>query len=75
MYQGLCWSNFSLHFIWLHLILFMYCQLSWFIDHVCHLKLAAHKSGEDLEWELLLYPTLWDPVDCSLPGSSVHGIF
>ena len=22
-----------------------------------------------------LYPTLYDPVDCSLPGSSVHGIF
>ena len=21
------------------------------------------------------YPTLWDLVDCSLPGSSVHGIF
>ena len=21
-----------------------------------------------------LYPTLCDPVDCSLPGSSVHGI-
>ena len=21
------------------------------------------------------YPTLSDPVDCSLPGSSVHGIF
>ena len=21
-----------------------------------------------------LCPTLWDPVDCSLPGSSVHGI-
>ena len=20
-------------------------------------------------------PTLWDPIDCSLPGSSVHGIF
>ena len=20
-------------------------------------------------------PTLWDPMDCSLPGSSVHGIF
>ena len=20
-------------------------------------------------------PTLWDPVDCSLPGFSVHGIF
>ena len=52
----------------------MYCQLSWFIDHICHLKLVAHKSGEDFEWELLLYLTLWDPVDCSLPGSSVHGI-
>ena len=22
-----------------------------------------------------LYPTLRDPTDCSLPGSSVHGIF
>ena len=21
------------------------------------------------------YPTLWDPIDCSLPDSSVHGIF
>ena len=21
------------------------------------------------------YPTLSDPMDCSLPGSSVHGIF
>ena len=21
------------------------------------------------------YPTLWDPTDCSLPGSSIHGIF
>ena len=20
-------------------------------------------------------PTLWDPIDCSLPGSSLHGIF
>ena len=20
------------------------------------------------------FPTLWDPMDCSLPGSSVHGI-
>ena len=20
-------------------------------------------------------PTLWDPIDCCLPGSSVHGIF
>ena len=20
------------------------------------------------------FPTLWDPMDCNLPGSSVHGI-
>ena len=24
---------------------------------------------------LQLCPTLWDPMDSSLPGSSVHGIF
>ena len=24
---------------------------------------------------LQLYPTLCDPMDCSLPGSSIHGIF
>ena len=22
-----------------------------------------------------LYPTIRDPMDCSLPGSSIHGIF
>ena len=35
--------------------------------------------GQTLQQELLLLfmkscPTLCDPVDCSLPGSSVHGI-
>ena len=20
-------------------------------------------------------PTFWDPMDCSLPGSSIHGLF
>ena len=25
-------------------------------------------------WVAKLNPTLWDPMDCSLPGSSVHGI-
>ena len=36
-----------------------------------------------IDWYFKLYGakslqlclTLWDPVDCSLPGSSVHGIF
>ena len=25
-------------------------------------------------WVTQSYPTLWNPMDCSLPGSSVHGI-
>ena len=25
-------------------------------------------------YSLQLCPTLWDPMDCSLPGSSIHGI-
>ena len=27
------------------------------------------------KWVAQSYPTLCDPIDCSLPGSSVHGIF
>ena len=33
-------------------------------------------SGGTLKSEVVqLCPTLWDPMDCSPPGSSVHGIF
>ena len=34
-------------------------------------------SLEDMKWSEVaqLCPTLCDPMDCSLPGSSVHGIF
>ena len=32
------------------------------------------KEGSESE-VAQLYQTLCDPVDCSLPGSSVHGIF
>ena len=32
---------------------------------------AAAAAAKSLQ----LCPTLCDPVDCSLPGSSVHGIF
>ena len=35
------------------------------------LKVSAAAAAESLQ----LYPTLCDPVDCSLAGSSVHGIF
>ena len=33
--------------------------------------------NEEVKWSVIaqLYPTLWDPVDGSLPGSSIHEIF
>ena len=41
---------------------------------VCHflLQWMKVKSESEVAW---LCPTLSDPMDCSLPGSSVHGIF
>ena len=27
------------------------------------------------KWSCSVCPTLWDPMGCSLPGSSIHGIF
>ena len=39
--------------------------------------LKINYSSSFLNVNLLVsqsYPTLWDPMDCSLPGSSVHGI-
>ena len=35
-----------------------------------HISLSLYRKAL-----LCSYPTLWDPMDCSLPGSSVHGIF
>ena len=32
-------------------------------------------KGRDRESEVAQCPTLSDPMDCSSPGSSVHGIF
>ena len=37
---------------------------------------SEESESEESESEVVqLCPTLWDPIDCSLPGSSVHGIF
>ena len=33
--------------------------------------MKVKSESEDAQW----YPTLSDPMDFSLPGSSVHGIF
>ena len=43
------------------------CKYSSFL-HPFLFAAAAAKS-------LQLCLTLWDPIDCSLPGSSIHGIF
>ena len=40
----------------------------------CHLFLKCMKVKSESELAQLC-PTLSDPMDCSLPGSSVHGIF
>ena len=40
----------------------------------CHFLLQCVKVKSERE-VTQLFPTLSDPMDCSLPGSSVHGIF
>ena len=40
----------------------------------CHFLLQCMKVKSESE-DAQSCPTLSDPVDCSLPGSSVHGIF
>ena len=38
-------------------------------------KLWLLKAGENESEVAQSCPTLCDPMDCSLPGSSIHGIF
>ena len=40
----------------------------------CHFLLQCMKVKSESE-DAQSCPTLSDPMDCSLPGSSVHGIF
>ena len=40
----------------------------------CHFLFQCMKVKSESE-VTQSYPTLSDPMDCSLPGSSVHGIF
>ena len=40
----------------------------------CQFPSPMHQS-EKWKWSRSLCPTLRDPMDCSPPGSSVHGIF
>ncbi|XP_061237225.1 uncharacterized protein LOC133227011 isoform X4 [Bos javanicus] len=50
---------------------------SWFLSSECQTLMPVILVTEALwAWLLLLLgPTLCDPMDCSLPGSSIHGIF
>ena len=44
--------------------------------HFMKVKVVASESKISMTSEVTqLCPTLCDPIDCSLPGSSVHGIF
>ena len=47
---------------------FLLVEKPWVEKRTCQVAAAADKSSQ-------LCPTLSDPMDCSLPGSSVHGIF
>ena len=38
-------------------------------------KFNSSIEGKKQKTSAQLCPTLWNPLDCSLPGSSVHGIF
>ena len=40
-----------------------------------HHQLNGHAAAAAAAKSLQSCPTLCDPMDCSLPGSSVHGIF
>ena len=47
------------------------CQLSHMLSSGLDVSVSAAAAAKSLQ----LCPTLCDPMDCSLPGSSVHGIF
>ena len=42
--------------------------------HLLHWQTGSLPLAPPWEWKLLSCVWLWDPMDCWLPGSSVHGI-
>ena len=58
-------------------VLNLICQQIWKIqqDWKRSVFIPIPKKGSDNSEVAQSCPTLWDPVDCSLSGSSVHGIF
>ena len=58
----------------------------WLFLRLLRVAVLQRKGGDALSWECIRvctgvcsvsksYLTLWDPMDCNPPGSSVHGIF
>ena len=47
-----------------------------FYIHECNLEKKSDLLRHEVKWSEVAqsYPTLCDPMDCSLPGFSVHGI-
>ena len=62
---------------WFSFSLWWFCSLPP-LQYYWHLSLVllAHYWSEEVKWSEVtqLCLTLCDPVDCSLPGSSIHGI-
>ena len=57
-------------FFWTSWIFLTVCFVTW----IKKIKKLKNLSWCGLAKSLKSRPTLWDTVDCSLPGSSVHGI-
>ena len=65
----ICWETVLSTFF--HLLSFSQTRKAWY-KSLIHLK--ANNSWESESEVVQSCPTLCDPMDCSLPGSSVHGI-
>ena len=63
-------KNWKQDILWPFLVTHVIVALGYFCKMVDHLQHVLHMRAKSLQLSL----TLCDPMDCSLPGSSVHGI-
>ena len=74
--QGALWEpkmGFSQGWVlWVHKSMFGYKHFAFFRTHRLILSLIPIEGDDILVNQL--YFTLWDPIDCRMPDSSVHGI-
>ena len=79
-------TPYNVSFLYMYISVYIYILLALFLWRIltntartltCLLKLSLstqEQAGYQYSEVAQLCPTLCDPVDCSLPGSSVHGI-